>query len=279
MVARSTSARPSPTSVTPSSIPVLAVSYRLSLLLVPAPGTPLLMATPSVLPTEGVSLLKYRLLLLLLLNFMFMFNYKIQTYENVLVIISLGMDMKQGREGGTWLGISKKGKFAAVTTYRQAPKFLNPNAKGKGHLVTDFLTGETSVTDYLECISSVGDKYNGFNLLVGDLQEDSKSAVGWYCNVENKEVRRLTPGTYALSNRVLDCSWPKMVYGKERFTEILKEGRPKQELIDELLLLLNNRQRFVESYLSTFGVSYRKTKTCIGNLFLETSTLTLSFSE
>ena len=175
-----------------------------------------------------------------------------------LVIISLGMDMEQGKEGGTWLGINKNGKFAAITNYRQASKFIDPDAQGRGHLVADFLTGETSVTDYLECISSVGDKYNGFNLLVGDLQEDSKSAVGWYCNVENKEVRRLTPGTYALSNRVLDCSWPKMVYGKERFTEILEEALPKQELVDELLLLLNNRQRFVKSYFPTLRVSFGK---------------------
>src|SRR5215203_6440835 len=48
--------------------------------------------------------------------------------------------------GGTWLGITTRGRFAAVTNYR------DPAATGKfsrGNLVGDFLKSGDSVEDYL----------------------------------------------------------------------------------------------------------------------------------
>ena len=156
------------------------------------------------------------------------------------------MDQKQGKEGGTWLGMTTGGKFGAVTFYRQAPKsVVNPNAIGRGHLVPDFLEGDDNVESYLESVSSQSDKYNGFNLLVGKLLQTGETKVGWYCNIEEKQVTLLKPGIHVLSNKVLNCSWPKMAYGRERFAEILEETSTKQELIDKLMGLLNVRQRLI----------------------------------
>ena len=156
-----------------------------------------------------------------------------------------GMDLEVGREGGTWLGMTKDGKFAAITNYRQAPKFTDPNATGRGHLVADFLEGDGNVRKYLENVSSNADRYNGFNLLVGTLSKGGDSKVGWYCNVEEKAVKMLSPGIHVLSNKVLNCSWPKMVYGRKRFADILGQVYTKQELIDKLIGLLTVRDRLV----------------------------------
>lgn len=41
-----------------------------------------------------------------------------------------GLDMEEGKEGGTWLGISTRGKLAALTNYLQPHK--DPNARGRG---------------------------------------------------------------------------------------------------------------------------------------------------
>ncbi|KAM5263931.1 transport and Golgi organization protein 2 homolog isoform 2-T2 [Ctenodactylus gundi] len=41
-----------------------------------------------------------------------------------------GLDMEEGREGGTWLGISTRGKLGALTNYLQ-PR-LDPDARGRG---------------------------------------------------------------------------------------------------------------------------------------------------
>ena len=161
------------------------------------------------------------------------------------MLFSSGMDLEPGREGGTWFGVNKDGKFAAITNYRQAPELNNPDAKGRGHLVPDFLEGDGNVRDYLENVSSKADRYNGFNLLVGKLSQTGNSKVGWYCNIEEKVVKMLKPGIHVLSNKVLNCSWPKMVYGRERFAGILDETCTKQELIDKLIGLLNVRDRLV----------------------------------
>ena len=155
------------------------------------------------------------------------------------------MDLEQGKEGGTWLGMTTSGRFAAITNYRQAPKFIDPNAIGRGHLVPDFLKGDDNVESYLESVSSQSDKYNGFNLLVGNILQTGETKVGWYCNIEEKQVTLLKPGIHVLSNKVLNCSWPKMAYGRERFAEILEETSTNQELVDKLIGLLNVRQRLV----------------------------------
>lgn len=155
------------------------------------------------------------------------------------------MDLEPGKKGGTWLGITTDGKFAAVTNYRQAPKFIDPKARGRGHLVPDFLKGSGDVQSYLEAVGSEGDKYNGFNLLVGKLSQNGETKIGWYCNVEDKQITMLEPGIHVLSNKVLNCFWPKMAYGRERFAEILEETSTKEELVDKLMGLLSTRQRLV----------------------------------
>ena len=160
-------------------------------------------------------------------------------------IFCAGMDLEPGKEGGTWLGLNKDGKFAAITNYRQGPKFINANAIGRGFLVPDFLEGDSNVREYLQGVRGKADQYNGFNLLVGKLSLTADSKVGWYCNIEEKEVKMLSPGIHVLSNKVLNCSWPKMVYGRQRFDHILDETCTKQELIDKLMGLLRVQQRLV----------------------------------
>ncbi|XP_013151367.1 transport and Golgi organization protein 2 homolog isoform X4 [Falco biarmicus] len=86
-----------------------------------------------------------------------------------------GLDMEEGKEGGTWLGISKKGKMAALTNYMQ-PK-IDKNAKGRGALVTNFLTADLDSYSYLKKVSVEGHLYNGFNLLAADLKQLPDPAI------------------------------------------------------------------------------------------------------
>lgn len=48
-----------------------------------------------------------------------------------------GLDLESGREGGSWLGISKRGHLAAITNYMEAR--LNTDAQGRGE-PTNMLT-------------------------------------------------------------------------------------------------------------------------------------------
>ncbi|XP_025947682.1 transport and Golgi organization protein 2 homolog isoform X4 [Apteryx rowi] len=113
-----------------------------------------------------------------------------------------GLDMEEGKEGGTWLGISKKGKMAALTNYMQ-PK-IDKNAKGRGALVTNFLTSsDLDSYSYLKKVSVEGHLYNGFNLIAADLKTntviliDSEGEVTFTeRNMINADVNQWKTSTY-----------------------------------------------------------------------------------
>lgn len=48
-------------------------------------------------------------------------------------------------------------------------------------------------------------------------------------------------GIYVLLNKVLNCFWFKMVYGRERFVEIFEEIFTKEEFVDKFMGLLSIR--------------------------------------
>jgi uncharacterized protein with NRDE domain len=112
------------------------------------------------------------------------------------------------RDGGTWMGITRAGRFAAVTNYRE-PNRYTVGAPSRGKLVADFLLGGSSSEAYAGDLLRRGQAFNGFNLLVGDAD-----GLVWLSN-RSEEMRRIDPGVHGLSNHLLDTPWPKVVRGKE----------------------------------------------------------------
>ncbi|XP_051829189.1 transport and Golgi organization protein 2 homolog isoform X2 [Antechinus flavipes] len=143
-----------------------------------------------------------------------------------------GLDMEEGKEGGSWLGISKKGKLAALTNYMQ-PK-LDKDAKGRGELVTHFLTTEVDSFSYLKKISSEAHLYNGFNLIAADLNTIKGDIFCYYGN----------RGVYGLSNSLLETPWKKLQYGKQLFVDVIDQSQDltREDLIGELLKVMNNEE-------------------------------------
>ncbi|XP_007899975.1 transport and Golgi organization protein 2 homolog [Callorhinchus milii] len=153
-----------------------------------------------------------------------------------------GLDMEEGKEGGTWLGISRKGKFATLTNYLQP--IMNPNAHGRGSLVSNFLTGNQDSLSYLKRISTEGHLYNGFNLLAADFSNTKEDVMCYYGNQSGKEPQLLQPGIYGLSNSLLDTPWNKVLHGKKLFTEITTKINElsAEELANELIHLMNDEE-------------------------------------
>src|SRR5436305_2505408 len=70
---------------------------------------------------------------------------------------------------GTWMGVSRRGRFAAVTNYRGARE---PSAaESRGALVSSFLPGTATAADYMADVAARASRYSGFNLLARDRQE------------------------------------------------------------------------------------------------------------
>jgi uncharacterized protein with NRDE domain len=143
--------------------------------------------------------------------------------------ILAGRDLEHN---GTWMGVTRKGRLAAVTNYRDPGAVLS-NAHSRGRLVTDFLLGRMPPQDYLHQIRAEADRYNGFNLIIGDSRDL------YYFSRQQKEIRALGPGIYGLSNHLLDTPWPKVAAGKKQLADCVAS---KEEISTDVLLQLLEHQ-------------------------------------
>ena len=127
--------------------------------------------------------------------------------------ILAGRDLQAG---GTWLGMTRNGHFAALTNYRD-PQQRRVEAPSRGSLVTAILQSGATTAETLRYLRAVGAAYNGFNLLFSDGERlaiyESMSGVG----------RELPPGIYGLSNHLLDTPWPKVQAAKSRLSAALSD--------------------------------------------------------
>jgi uncharacterized protein with NRDE domain len=127
-------------------------------------------------------------------------------------------DILAGRDleaGGTWLGITRSGRFAALTNYRD-PSLNKAEAPSRGLLVSRFLDSAISPEAYLSELAAHAYRYNGFNLIFGDRD------VLWYFSNCGAGEKRLSPGVYGLSNHLLDTPWPKVARGKSALSKSLQ---------------------------------------------------------
>jgi uncharacterized protein with NRDE domain len=158
-----------------------------------------------------------------------------------------GTDILAGRdlkEGGTWMGITLGGRFAALTNYRD-PALVREGKASRGHLVADFLAATARPMDWLAELSGRRDDYNPFNLLVGD--------AGALACLESTTgaVRRLEPGVYGLSNHLLDSPWPKVVAAKSALSAALTALPDDRPLLD----MLRDDRPHADETLPRTGVS------------------------
>lgn len=97
--------------------------------------------------------------------------------------------------GGTWLGATAGGRFAAITNVRERESGAADGHRSRGELVVDFLAGSQSATAAAAALD--GARYRGFNLLLYD------GAALVYCS-NRGPVRPLAPGIYSIANAGLD---------------------------------------------------------------------------
>lgn len=131
--------------------------------------------------------------------------------------------------GGTWLGVTRSGRVAAVTNFR-APSAINKGAPSRGQLVSDLLRSRESPKEYLERVAATSSVYPGFNLIAGDSRQ-----LAYHSN-RDAGVRALTQGIYGVSNHLLDTSWPKVSRGKQALSEIVQHaGEMNPEALFDIL--------------------------------------------
>ena len=156
--------------------------------------------------------------------------------------------------GGTWMGFTKTGRFAALTNYRDPNNSVN-NPISRGQLVADFLQSENQAEDYLKAVECNRDRYEGFNLLVGNTENL------WYFSNKSEpdsfkqNAAPLAAGIYGLSNHLLDTPWPKVSQGKQAFEEtVVRQRQTTETLVENLFNVMNHREQANDELLPNTGV-------------------------
>lgn len=165
------------------------------------------------------------------------------------------------QEGGTWLGVTKRGRFSAVTNYRDpsAPQ----GTRSRGNLVADFLKSDQSAREYLAEVERHKDEYSGFNLLVGEVGE--KRELFYYSN-RTEGIRKLTAGIYGLSNHLLNTPWPKVVKGRDRLAVLLLSNRRS---VEDFFDVLSDDSLAADKDLPSTGIPFEAEK-ALSAIFIKT---------
>ena len=152
------------------------------------------------------------------------------------------------RGGGTWLGVARGARFAALTNVRASGE-RRDDAPSRGALVADYLTGTDTPQQYVARMRGADESFNGFNLLIGD-----GDTMIWYSNRDRHDPRNgqpLAPGIYGLSNDCLDAPWPKVVRTKAQFASMLCQGASREAHFE----MLSDTSRASDCRLPQTGVS------------------------
>jgi uncharacterized protein with NRDE domain len=148
--------------------------------------------------------------------------------------------------GGTWLGVTRDGRVAVITNYRELGERL-PDAPSRGELIVDYARSGKSAHAFLHEVSRRAQAYAGFNLLARD-----GAALSYYSNRDGAP-RELPPGIYGLSNHLLDTPWPKLTRVRARFEAAVGSGRLDTE---ELLMLLADRTPAPDDHVPHTGLPH-----------------------
>jgi uncharacterized protein with NRDE domain len=126
--------------------------------------------------------------------------------------------------GGTWLGVSSSGRFAAVTNFSETPEGPLPPGT-RGDLTANFLRGDARARDYAAAIDH--SNYRGFSLLLWD------GADLVYASNRNSPPRVLLPGVHGLANTHLDGDglWPKVARGTRSLSHVIRGHYTPDDLL------------------------------------------------
>ncbi|XP_046386177.1 transport and Golgi organization protein 2 homolog isoform X2 [Ischnura elegans] len=147
--------------------------------------------------------------------------------------------MEPGREGGTWLAMSKSGKIGVLLNILMPT--VHPNPIGRGYLVANFLKEPmSSGVDYLTSVKNDGKEYNHFNMIAVEIKL-SEVKVSHYSNAYDQDPVTLPNGVMGFGNSALEKPFQKVSEGKKMFMEIInKYGNEehKKTLVEELMAFL-----------------------------------------
>ncbi|MFS0752336.1 NRDE family protein [Oceanobacillus sp. 1P07AA] len=171
--------------------------------------------------------------------------------------ILAGRDLKSK---GTWLGITKQGKIAAITNYRD-PSLPETGKYSRGKIPVDFLNKERDSTQFLSNLEEDQSLYSGYNALFGDFQ-----CLYTYNNIYNSSAQ-LESGIHSLSNDKLNSPWPKVLKSKGLLQTYLENNQNISS--ESLFRILQNADKPTDQDLPDTGVGIHLERN-LSSMFIDT---------
>lgn len=135
--------------------------------------------------------------------------------------------------GGTWLAMSRRGRIAALTNYRDRP-VRGPGLRSRGELSAGFLTAAGDAASYQHGIRSSLDSFAGFNLLLFESAAPLARCTYLSNRSESNEPQSLLRGIHGLSNHLLNTPWPKVKRLQSAIDRALDLADPSEVLFEAL---------------------------------------------
>ncbi|MBL4584675.1 MAG: NRDE family protein [Pseudomonadales bacterium] len=135
-----------------------------------------------------------------------------------------GQDLTRG---GVWLGITRNGRFAAVTNIREG-LLKKRFPVSRGDLAKDYLQGDLSPAQYVKTLQP-GRQYGGFHLLLGDLNE-----LFHYSN-RTERLNPIKPGIHGVSNHLFDETWPKTKSSQQGLKELVEQNKVSHQTLQHVM--------------------------------------------
>ncbi|MGP6140612.1 NRDE family protein [Jeotgalibaca sp. A127] len=118
---------------------------------------------------------------------------------------------------GTWFGITKQGKVAAITNCH-GEEFTEPekNKQSRGQILIDYLSKNQDPVKFIKQLIATKDDYQPFNVLLGSVD------ILYHYNSKDNHYTKLDAGTHSLSNATLNTPWPKVNNTRQQLDIIIQ---------------------------------------------------------
>jgi uncharacterized protein with NRDE domain len=155
--------------------------------------------------------------------------------------------------GGTWLGLTKSGRFALITNIRGSSLGEKQYPHSRGKLPLDWLHSDQSLAEFTQSLRNSADDYAGYNIVCGNLKDRELK----HFNNQERVVSNFRQGhIHGISNASVDTPWPKLVHLKTVLGNILssRDSFSLNGATQSLHQALSDKTNFDGSPLSAINV-------------------------
>ncbi|KAI9296725.1 hypothetical protein K502DRAFT_323650 [Neoconidiobolus thromboides FSU 785] len=149
------------------------------------------------------------------------------------------------KQAGTWLAVGSNGRIAFLTNIPNPRQVENTSKKyhSRGELVTNYLSGNSGIDEYISKVVDELENYKGFNLVLGDFNKKEmkllahpfeESNDNQYSKVTSLKLEQV----YTLSNVQFGEKLTKIDLLQDKIQSVIREDMDLNTIAKEVLKIM-----------------------------------------